>query len=341
MELKVVIDCGTTNTKLHIVKHSICIDSGYISMGVKDLVSKEQRQVLKQAIFHKLQNQLNKLKRKFEDIEYFIGFGMLTSELGLFDIPHLTAPVSMEEIKSNIKVIYDDIFPSIPIYLISGIKNNISYDNPLEQSLLFADFMRGEETQIAGLIDLYQPPPCFNVFILSSHTKIIHINEGDQIHSSYTTICGQLYQAIKENTSIGKSLKADSKPAVFAENEMINFAEKVSREYGFLRGVMLPRLFDVFTDSSTKDRELFLNALMAFEDLKILKLAAQNGVNLNTPYFVVGYEAHVNIFEKILRRSLNTPQLAIYKITTDEEKAALNVAGAIWLTHNQGEKNDI
>ncbi len=336
MKLIIIIDCGTTNTKLHIVENETCMDNSYIHMGIKDLVSNEQKQQLKEIIKTALQDRLKKLNRTFDDICCLIGFGMLTSELGLFDVPHLTAPVSPDEIKQNIQIIYDDFLPLIPIFLIPGVKNRIDLDASPLKSLSFADFMRGEETQIAGVMDIYKPKSAFNVIVLSSHTKLIHINKNHQIHSSYTTVCGQLYQAINENTSMGKSLKDDQKPAMLPPADVINFAEKVSTEQGFLRGVMITRFLDTLMETSAKDRRLFLDALMSFEDLKILDLAQKNSVNLDVPYFLIGHKDHADIFETILKRK--TENLEIHKIVTEQQKAAINVAGAILLTEKPRRK---
>lgn len=331
MKLKIVIDCGTTNTKLHIVEEVICKKSRYIHMGIKDLFSEEQKILLKKKILSALEEELKEMGRSLNDIEYLIGFGMLTSELGFFDVPHIEAPASIEKIQENLCFIKDDFFPHIPILLIPGIKNASLSEKSALEALLEADFMRGEETQIIGLMNIYQPQSAFNIFILSSHTKLVHVNEAQEIDFSYTTACGQLCQAIQENTSIGKSLKDDGKPSLIKEEDIFSLAKKVSQEQGFLRGVMFPRFLDVFAETNAKDRKSFLSALTCFEDLKILEQIRQKNIDLNIPYFLIGYQDHVDIFEKILKQLIHMPNLEIYKITTDQQKAELSVAGAISL----------
>ena len=66
--------------------------------------------------------------------------------------------------------------------------------------------MRGEEVQCIGIMkSMKLAYPC-NFVALSSHTKVMYINEKQEIAASSTTISGQLFEAICNSTNIGKSL---------------------------------------------------------------------------------------------------------------------------------------
>ena len=51
--------------------------------------------------------------------------------------------------------------------------------------------------------DIHTPT---NVIVLSSHTKLIHINAEQKVTASLTSISGQLYEAVCSATMVGKSL---------------------------------------------------------------------------------------------------------------------------------------
>lgn len=105
---------------------------------------------------------------------------MINSEIGLIEIPHLWAPVGIDDLANNIKVVHNlDVFPlDLPLYFIRGIKNyfplNTSY-----KDIQKIDFMKGEETQAIGSLSLYPDFTLpFVLVILSSHTKYIFMTRA-------------------------------------------------------------------------------------------------------------------------------------------------------------------
>lgn len=93
-----------------------------------------------------------------------------------------------------------------PVYFIRGIRNDYG-ENVRAGKLRTVDFMRGEEAQVMGILtETENREPC-TIVALSSHTKLIYVDENNRIAASNTTLSGQLYEAICSATSIGKSLQ--------------------------------------------------------------------------------------------------------------------------------------
>ena len=96
--------------------------------------------------------------------------GMLTSDLGILEVPHLTAPVSMKNYQEHlVRVHLPEVF-SKEIVLIPGIKNTLSNPESLD-SLRTFDIMRGEETETYALIEQYGSDQNTIYILPGSHNK--------------------------------------------------------------------------------------------------------------------------------------------------------------------------
>ncbi len=327
-----VIDCGTTNTKIFITDKCKIIAEEYFALGTKDVGLKMSNMDLKKNIKKSLLNILSNNSLNINELEKVVAFGMITSEIGLINLPHIEAPVGKEQLKNNLKVVYDDeIIEKIPIIYIPGIKNNTENIETNISNLNYSDFMRGEETQCIGILKIYNPTPPVNIIVLSSHTKLIRINENYEIEQSLTALSGQLYNALIENTFIGKSLKDNGDKSKYSQYEIINFAKDVVAKTGFTRALLMPRIMEVLGNTSWQDRKCYLTSIIINEDLKILD--AYDKESCKKDYFIIGDEERANIFEIMLKDKLNK-EVNVVKITTQKELRDINIVGTTEITEN-------
>ena len=262
-----VIDCGTTTTRIYIVdSERNIVASGRKKIGVRDTSITGNNNKLREGIVELFYEILSDYDLDDESVEFAIASGMITSEVGLMEIPHLIAPAGITELtKGIVKVIDQNVLPiKRPVYFIRGIRNNYPAKAGLDDIQLI-DFMRGEEVQCIGIMNGYDLSyPC-NIVTLSSHTKIIYVNSNKQIESSFTTLSGQLYEAIVGSTSIGKSLKYDPQEPTgfFEKKDIIKAATSSVKNAGLIRTMMMPRFLQVLLNSSSEERILFADAAIA------------------------------------------------------------------------------
>lgn len=151
-----IIDCGTTNSRVYILNGKFdVIYKGIKQIGVKDTAVTGSNRILKEGLKELLENTIFKAGMNLKDIEFAITSGMITSEIGLMEIPHLWAPAGIDELSKSITPIQNtELFPvDIPLIFIRGIKNQYP-PNANYRDIRMVDFMRGEETQMAGLFSL-------------------------------------------------------------------------------------------------------------------------------------------------------------------------------------------
>lgn len=300
-----VIDCGTTNTRLSIVN-----DEGGIAaraekkIGVRDSAVSGNNKLLKEGLKELFESVLFKNGIKHEQIDVIVASGMITSELGLFELPHLTAPVGLHELSMGMRQFKDSerlLDIDIPIVLIPGVKN-AGIDRSSIKNLGHVDFMRGEEVQCMALADRMKDILPINIVALSSHTKIIHITSEGKIAASTTTLSGQIYEALLSKTFIGKSVAGNDTNPVLPDrkNEIIEAAFETVRQTGLLRSFLLTRIMEILLDTTHSERNLFVNSIIAYDDMIAIDEFVKRGYFTDT-YVFFGQENRCNLYERFFK----------------------------------------
>src|SRR5699024_12678349 len=118
----ILIDCGTTNTRIRLIDKHILepIDILRIDVGVKNTAIDNNNSVLRESIESGVTKILDQNNLKNEDIKHMIASGMITSNLGLREVPHIVAPAGLSDFADGIQ---KDELAGITCYYIPGLKN--------------------------------------------------------------------------------------------------------------------------------------------------------------------------------------------------------------------------
>lgn len=330
-----IIDCGTTNTRVYIIDEAgDVVSKSYKKVGVRDTSITGSRDALKAGIKEAFLDAVEQANLTLKDIKYAVASGMITSEIGLIDLPHLIAPVGRDELAANVKVVHDlKVFPlDIPVIFIRGIKND--YGDIGISEIQKMDFMRGEETQIMGLLDLEKFQYPMNVVVLSSHTKLIHINAKGEIAGSITTISGQIFEAINKETFIGSCIQSDGKEKAYFSKDLLRTANESVQNAGFLRTLLMPRFMQVLLDTEWYERRFFVDAAIAAEDIRILDEARDHlRYSMDTNYVLVGHKERCEIYSELIKEKIIGCQ-SIRSITQKDEIDRLAIQGVLTILKN-------
>lgn len=335
------IDCGTTNSRVYILDDRCqVVGKGLRKVGVRDTVISGSNAVLKEGLKGVFEDAVGSTGLRVSDIRFVVTSGMITSEIGLLEVPHIWTPAGIDELAENVRIVRDpNVFPvDMPVIFIPGVKNKFPTDIRYGD-MRSVDFMRGEETQAAGLISSYQGLEYPVIMAtLTSHTKFTYINEERRIAGSLTTLSGQVYEAIMEATSIGKSMKRppeqNGKEAYFNE-EVINAAFSSVKNAGFLRTLMMPRFMEVLLETEWYERELFFSSAIACEDLRALNDCDLLGFNRDSTFVLVGHRERSKLYRYLLKEKYGAVR-HIEHITEDDEIDRLAIDGAIAVARKGG-----
>lgn len=216
----IAMDMGTSNTRVWLCdgERVICAKRG--SFGAK-LGASEGRARLFDKVKSLIFEILSQNKFVESDMEYIISSGMSGSEIGLCEIPHVSLPA---DVYSSAKAVLKRDIPeicSVPFLFVPGLKR-ISGD-------LLSDIMRGEETEVFGILSRLPNASPAVILLPGTHNKIIRINADGNITDFLSTASGELLDII-----ISKSILRGSVSHSFILSEI---DAKRGMEYAEANGI--------------------------------------------------------------------------------------------------------
>ncbi|MHB8807651.1 MAG: 2-dehydro-3-deoxygalactonokinase [Anaerolineaceae bacterium] len=336
----VTIDCGTTNSRIYVVdSNAHMLYRASIKVGVRDTAISGSNKALKEALRTLFERALQETKLQVSDICCILSSGMISSEIGLLEVPHLWAPCNVDDLAHNLQPYVDpSVFPtSIPVYFIRGIKNAFDPNTICLHDIDSLDFMRGEETQTIGLLeDSKINLPCC-IIVLSSHTKFISVDAQRTILGSVTTLSGQLYNAILKETIIGKSLQSEGmEDSDFFDAKIVESAKSEIERSGFLRGLLLVRFLDTLLHTPVRERHLMIESLIAAEDLHALSSVEKLTGQISRNFVLIGQAQRCRVYEYLLCHMPGNSNCSVHCITDPVEIDSLSIRGALTLAKKAG-----
>ena len=246
----ITIDSGTTNTRIHLVCNEKIVASKKISLGVGD----RDVEIFKKTLRTEIYELLWKSGLQEKDIERIIASGMITSEYGLCNLSHIVIPAGIKELHGGIhEAVFKDV-SSVPIVFIRGVKAE-------GESLEVADMMRGEETELMGILGSYQTDATY-VFP-GSHSKLIRVDEQGRIVDIRTMLTGEMIAALSGHTLLRDAV--DLNTSEIDESYLIDGYE-YCRRHGINEALFKVRVLkNIFSAGKKETYSFFLGAVLTGE----------------------------------------------------------------------------
>lgn len=309
----VTMDGGTTNTRIHLVEGETVRDWIKLPIGAGTTAQTGSSQALKDAIMQGIDTLLQRNGVSWQEIEAVVGSGMLTSELGLCEIPHKSMPAGEEDLaRGMVTVVLPDVSKR-PIRLIPGLKNAPSDD------LSQADIMRGEETELVGLMHLTSIQPPFTAILPGTHTKLIRVDEAGKMQFCRTTLGGELMAAIPQNTV----LKSSVSYPLLQENTDPTYLQKgieCSRALGMSSAAFKARVLVNSYGVSPVDAGAFLAGVILEPDMVAIRQVAGDD-----PILLGGSQPLKGAFASLIRMQMENELI----VAEEEQVEQSTVCGAL------------
>ncbi len=306
----ICIDTGTTNTRVWLTHGENVLAHARAAVGVRDTA----RDGSPDRLHSTLRDLIAEVREKSDaEPSAVIASGMITSSLGLAEVPHLEAPAGLDEIARNIQTHSFPEITDLPVLLVPGVRTG---PKPCDlETVAAADLMRGEETLCLGLLaaDLAFPP-C-SVINLGSHWKVIRIDSDGRIAGSLTSMAGELIHAAQTQTILAGAVPQRRLEAIDRQWTEAGMLEQ--RRSGLARTLFCVRLLEQSDQGSPEQRLSFL--VGAFVSAEADALIRNDGLNLESPLILVG---RGGISEAWLR-ALENLAVPVILITDDLIESAL------------------
>lgn len=241
-----------------------------------------------------LQRQINLLAKQLvvnlDDIPVVIS-GMASSSIGMDEVPYATLPFPIDGSLASIKRIDTQTDFAHDIILISGVRTE-------------HDVMRGEETQLIGLLALLNTLH-FNseesiLIFPGTHSKHIYI-QNQQVVDLQTFMTGEIFNLMSNYSILKDSVEATGL-VDFEESELDAFKSGINQSHhsSILNSLFRVRTNQLFNQLTKRQNALYLSGLLIGNELKSLinqstwQLILCSGNNLYELYKLAIEELHLS-----------------------------------------------
>lgn len=266
----VTVDTGTTNTRVYLWdKNRVCAASSKSEAGVRNTAVDGNNSRLKKAIHGCMEEVLNTAGITFQEVDRVIACGMITSNVGLVEIPHVPAPAGAEELAAGARsVLIEDVCP-LPILFIPGVKNNIG--EVTADNFEAMDMMRGEEVESLAILQSFPKGKKYLLVLPGSHTKFVSVDPDGKMTGCLTTITGELLACITNDTVIADAVGRRFVDEKDYDREMVLRGYEESSRVGLGRASFSARILNMFTEKDKKKLANFILGATLASDLQAVK----------------------------------------------------------------------
>ena len=237
--------------------------------------------------------------------------GMASSSIGMANLPYQDIPFKLDGSAAGAKFFPESEHFEHPVLLISGLKSD-------------GDVMRGEETQLIGMVADQQPVPGEQLYIFpGTHSKHILVSDR-QLIGFKTYMTGEIFELLSQKSIL--SAGVEKAGAGVSEAGMKSFQQGVRDALGtnLLHAAFRVRINSLFGTLSKQENYNYLSGLLIGTELQELIPLADTqiylcaGAHLKQWYEgglqVLGIEDRLHTFSaKQVDRAVIRGQYEIYK----------------------------
>ena len=292
--LILTIDSGTSNTRAKLWRDGGVIAKSFAEVGVRDTVITGSREKLQTGVRQAISQAAQSAGIDIREVGLILASGMITSNVGLCEVPHVLAPAGLAELARGMVKSQIDAVVEQPIWFVPGIKNHVPSVNLDTYEAM--DIMRGEEAETFGLIEQFklQGPA---VFVLpGSHSKFISIDAGNRVTGCLTTLAGELLDIITKHTILAGALGRSF--AQEFDETIVLAGGRCARRVGLARTCFSVRILELFGGTTANQRANFLLGALLQTDLMALQNSSALRWSPEAPVVVSG--------RRIIRQALKT-----------------------------------
>jgi 2-dehydro-3-deoxygalactonokinase len=288
----ICVDMGTTNTRIWIVHEGNIVTRIDDQVGLRDAARQKNPLLVRDALSTLLSTARTRAAALNLDVECVLAAGMLTSPLGLCEVPHLVAPAGEHELARSLHKFCNPAVTDLPIYLVPGVRSGPV--SPTLKDLESTDLLRGEETIVVGLLQLGILSAGATLLNLGSHWKAIAIDPQSRIASSFTTLSGEFLHALQTQTVLASALPQTRMEDV--NREWLERGREFENRNGAGRAMFAVRLLEQLFHVAPPALSSFLLGALVESD----RIAMERASILKDPIVITGTGAAPKAWNHVL-----------------------------------------
>lgn len=280
----ITIDTGTTNTRVCAWHDQQLLAETARPTGVRDTAITGSTATLMNGVREAVQEARNLAAIPAGESVVYLSSGMITSNVGLCEIPHLLAPAGLNELAQGMVSASLPEIAETPIWFVPGIRNHhsaVTLENAEQM-----DMMRGEETETIGVLESLGIHGPALVVLPGSHSKFVKIDANDRIEGCVTTLGGELLDVITRHTILANSLNLQF--AQHIETPALLQGARQCLQTGLSRTCFSVRVLDMFSNLTLNQKANVLLGAVLQDDLQAVKNSEAFAVTPDTRIVVCG-----------------------------------------------------
>lgn len=208
--------------------------------------------------------------------------GMVGSRNGWQEVPYARCPAGLQALASQLQPLADTALPGRRLLIAPGLADHPAGGTP--------EVMRGEETQLMGLIDRLEGPGPHTLCLPGTHSKWITAEAG-RVTALRTAMTGELYAVLSQHSLLGALMDtaAPDDEAAFAQG-----LAQSQRPGGLPNHLFSVRTLGLFGELPGAAAPSYLSGLLIGHELA--GLAPAQG-----PVHLIGSEALTRRYERALQ----------------------------------------
>lgn len=255
---RLLVDGGTTTTRVWAARGTEILAEARATVGARDTARDGSKDALHGALARLVDEVTGaaQVKRPDWTPTTMVAAGMITSPLGLAEVPHVPAPAGLGDLAAASRTIVCPEVCALPVLLVPGVRCGPARPTPDE--IASFDVMRGEEVVCLGLAATGQLPVDGLAMSVGSHWKLVGLDQS-RITTCSTTLGGELLHVLRTQTVLAASV-LDTLPDVLDADDLRALEQGLDAgaTYGIARAGFMTRLLERVDDSSPRSRLLFL-----------------------------------------------------------------------------------
>lgn len=286
-EMILTVDSGTTNTRVLLWRGECVIAAAQRNVGVRDTARDGNNARLRAGVKQAIEEALAAAGASIDQVAALFASGMITSNVGLYELPHLIAPASQADFVAGVREVLLEDVCSRPICFIPGLKNRASVTlDTLEEM----DIIRGEEVETLALLGRLPAGRPYLFVLPGSHMKFISVSADRRIQGILTSIAGELLSVLSEHTILADSVQRGYLRIENYRRELLFRGYRTAKATSFSRAAFSTRILSQFISRDPADAQSFLLGAVLQNDVQAIRSSAALTVNPETEVIVSGKE---------------------------------------------------
>ena len=203
-----------------------------------------------------------------------IAAGMVGSAQGWREAAYVEMPLAVADVGKQLTRV--DIGAGLVLHIVPGLLQRAGLPN----------VMRGEETQVVGVLESLQGDAEVLIGLPGTHSKWVRVQERRMTHFD-TFMTGEVYAALSQHTILGRTMERDAAPDHAAFERGLRVAQSAEGRAGMLSNIFSSRTLGLVGELAPRSQPDYLSGLLIGHEIAALKSTREAAGCAPSPHIIL------------------------------------------------------